>query len=326
MRGILAACVFAYHLSLQLGIHDGIAGRGYLAVDGFFLLSGMVLAHAHPRLGVRAPDIARFWARRLLRIYPVHLAIIGLFVGLIVASAAGGLLPRDPDRFSVHELLLNLLLLHGWGFSDRWAWNYPSWSISTEWFGYLAFPAAWWVVRKLPRAACAALVVACLAALFAIERRYGIGLNLTYTGAIGRLVPEFIAGMAAARLASWISLCARICALAGIVGTILLQGTAPDAAVVPFLLIALTGLLAAPRPMLARIPGLIAAGELSYAFYMSFAVVETAQAVLWRHLSETPANRPLAYIAIATLGTLALAIALRALVERPALRLGKRLP
>jgi len=39
LRGILALTVLAYHL--------GYAPGGWLAVDGFFLLSGIVLTHVY---------------------------------------------------------------------------------------------------------------------------------------------------------------------------------------------------------------------------------------------------------------------------------------
>ena len=39
---------------------DGPVSRGYLGVDGFFVLSGLILAHAHPATGTPW----RFWARR----------------------------------------------------------------------------------------------------------------------------------------------------------------------------------------------------------------------------------------------------------------------
>ncbi len=48
-RAVFAGWVFLYHLNLHLG-PGGLAwlrplvGRGYLGVDGFFVLSGLVLA------------------------------------------------------------------------------------------------------------------------------------------------------------------------------------------------------------------------------------------------------------------------------------------
>lgn len=302
--------------------------RGYLGVDGFFLLSGLLLAHAHPALGASRAELRRFWTRRLARIYPVHLAVLGLFALLLAAGAALGYSPRDPDRFEGRELALSLLLLHGWGFSARWAWNYPSWSISTEWLGYLLFPAAWLCVRRLPASLALALAAACLATLFAVQRGQGVGLNLTYGGPLERFAPEFVAGMAAARLAPAIRAPGRAVVLAGAAWLAAGLAWGSDAWAVPGLLLALTGLLVnalqGRGPLLAWAPGAVRLGELSYAFYMSFALVETVQALLWRILRLAPPERPAAYAAVATVATLALAALLRRFVELPGLRLASR--
>lgn len=328
-RAAFAAWVFAYHLALQFGVRPYLLGRGYLGVDGFFLLSGMLLAHVHPALGTDRDGVAGFWAKRLARIYPVHLATIALMGLLLAGAALAGVEPRDPARFGGRELVLNLLLLHGWGLSARWAWNYPSWSVSSEWFGYLLFPFAWRAMRGTGPAAAAAVACAALALLFLVQR--GTGLNLTYQGALWRLAPEFAAGMAAARLAPVLARRAsgRLVAAAGLAWSVASLAAFSDAWVVPGLLLCLGGLLIAAiqgrAPLLARAPGLIEAGELSYAFYMSFAVVETVQALVWRRLAMAPADDPLAYVAFATLATLALAMLLRRFVERPGLRLATRL-
>lgn len=152
-RAVFALWVYLYHLDLQLrpgagfGPFEPLVRRGYLGVDGFFVLSGSVLALAHPELVPAWPQLREFWLKRLRRIYPVHLAMIVLLIVLLGGGALAHVYPRNPDRFGLGELARHLLLVHGWGASDRWAWNYPSWSISTEWAGYLAFPMLWLFIR-----------------------------------------------------------------------------------------------------------------------------------------------------------------------------------
>jgi peptidoglycan/LPS O-acetylase OafA/YrhL len=329
-RAVFALWVFAYHQSIQLGARPPLLARGHLGVDGFFILSGIVLALAHPSLGLGRGAVAGFWVRRLQRVYPVHLAALALLMLLLAASAAAGLSPRDPGRFGGHELMLNLFLLHGWGFSDRWAWNYPSWSVSTEWFGYLLFPLAWVLVRRLSAARAAVLAAAALGALQLVQLGSGSGLNLTYDGALWRLAPEFAAGMAAARLAPEAArlVSGRLVALVGLAWVAAALAFASDACVVPGLWLTLAGLLVAglqgAPPSLARVPVLLPLGDLSYVCYMSFAVIETMQAVVWRRLGAEPVDAPLAYVAAATAGTLGLALLMRRFVERPALRLARR--
>ncbi|MBV8523676.1 MAG: acyltransferase, partial [Acetobacteraceae bacterium] len=247
---------------------------------------------------------------------------------LALAGWAVGLRPREPVRFGVDELWRNLLLIHGWGLSDRWAWNYPSWSISTEWAGYLAFPALWGITRRLPMRLACALPAGMLLALAAAETAAGKnGLNLSYRGALCRFLPEFIAGMAAVRLAS-VSIVlppGRLIALAGVVVAVGACLWWRDAIVVGGLWLCLAGLLIASRqgsqPALTGIPGLVRLGEISYSFYMSFACVEMLQAVLWRRLHASPEEGPLLFAAVALAGTLALATATWRWVERPVARL-----
>lgn len=336
-RAVFAAWVFLYHLDLHLdrgsfSFLTPLVERGYLGVDGFFVLSGLVLAYAHPALTCGPADMGRFWVKRLLRIYPLHLAMIGLLALMLAAGFAAGLLPRDPERFGAGELVRHLLLVHGWGLSGRWAWNYPSWSISTEWAGYLAFPLIWFALRRARPGLCLLLALAMLGLLAAVDIRAGlVGLNLTYEGALGRFFPEFVAGMAAVRIAGLVErrVSGPVLASTGAGLAVIALCLMRDWAVVGGLWLVLAGLLIAARQgraaTLARIPGMLWLGGVSYAFYMSFAVVETGQALAWRRLGVAPADWPLAYVVETTALTLGLATLAWWFVERPALRLGRHL-
>ncbi len=336
-RALFAAWVFLYHVRLPLGVgsfwpFDGPVGRGYLGVDAFFVLSGMVLAHAHPALRPAASVAWRFWLKRLLRIYPVHLATTFMLIAVVIVGGLLGLEPRDPGRFTSAELARHLLLVHGWGLSGRWAWNYPSWSISTEWAGYLAFPLLWLLLQRVSIALCLLVALTMLIMLACVDVSGGpIGLNLTFHGALARFFPEFVAGMAAARLAE---LGDRQVNAPAIVGSGLLLAAAAlfacrDWLVVAGIWLTLTGVLVGARqqrpPVLVRVPLLRALGEISFAFYMSFAVVETVQAFAWRRAGVLPAEREGLFIAMTGALTLGLALALRAFVEQPALRFARSL-
>lgn len=300
-----------------------IVKRGYLGVDAFFMLSGLVLAHAHPALGVSWDAIRAFWGRRLLRIYPVHFAVILLLALLLAVAGLAGINPRDPGRFSVEELIRNLLLIHGWGISDRWAWNYPSWSVSTEWAGYLAFPAIWLGMRRLPPRQAGWLLAPLLAILALVEASGGaMRLNLAFGAGLARFAPEFLAGMALARCApallAWRP--ARWLTAGGFAAVVLAVLTPWDTLVVAAMFCVLAGLFASAlrggAPLLAGLPGFVFLGTISYSFYMSFAVIEMIQAVLWRRLAIPPADHAIIFGLSTTAATLALAWALWRCVEQ----------
>jgi peptidoglycan/LPS O-acetylase OafA/YrhL len=177
-----------------------LAARGYLGVELFFVLSGFILTHVYlDQVGTGRFDWRGFLWARLARIYPMHLLTLA-GVGAMAAAAAlfGRSLEHDPADLSV--LVQNLLLVHAWGTAPAAAWNHPSWSISAEWFAYLAFPAVGWAAWRLrdrPQVALAsaATVIAVLYPLF--ERVAGFPLaQATIAWGALRIVPCFLLGAA----------------------------------------------------------------------------------------------------------------------------------
>jgi peptidoglycan/LPS O-acetylase OafA/YrhL len=217
--------------------------------------------------------------------------------------------------------------MHAWGVSDRWAWNYPSWSISAEWAGYLSFPLLWAVLRGQNAIGLAVVLPLTLLGVGAVRAiAHAQDLSLTYDGGVMRLFPEFIAGIAILPLLPRLPrrLNGYWLAAAGGSGAVLAAIAGSETATIAALWVLLLGLLLAGeqgrRPALARVPGLRWLGEISYSYYMSFALVETLQATVWRHLNLLPEEHRLAYMASTTAGTLTLATLAWALVERPSLR------
>jgi peptidoglycan/LPS O-acetylase OafA/YrhL len=324
---LFAGWVFTYHVDLHahfsayLGAGAGLIRRGYLGVDGFFLLSGMILALVYPEL---VPAEAwRFWGKRLARVYPVHLAVLLLLGAVAVIGFSLGVTPRDPGRFTGTAFVENLLLIQGWGVAGQLAWNYPSWSVSTEWAGYLLFPAMWFWFGRIGDRWAAFLLAACLAVLALVDFR-AHGLNLTFDDALWRFFPEFAAGMATARLLPVLASRVPGVALAGVgLGVILLSLLlAEDWCVVAGLWMVLTGFAvqaACGRAGIFRGGSVLRfLGVLSYAFYMSFGTIELFLAQLYRHLGWDPASDKLVYAASMTGLSFLLALSLHHLVENPA--------
>jgi len=146
VRGFAALWVVLCHFRDDLALAlpgwdmlDAIAFHGYLGVDLFAFLSGFVISFTYgDRLAVlRAEATRRFLWLRLARIYPLHLFMLSLFVvSLGLTEGPSALAPAVSDPVFLRQVLL----LHGWGFDDAFAWNVPSWTVSSEWFCYLLFP------------------------------------------------------------------------------------------------------------------------------------------------------------------------------------------
>ncbi|MDR3520283.1 MAG: acyltransferase [Acidocella sp.] len=337
VRAFFAAWVFAYHVDLHaqfsgyLGPFAGFIRHGYLGVDGFFMLSGLILAAVHPAKELKGANIARFWGKRLARIYPVHLAVMLILLVIVLTGLALGFTPRDPDRFTVGSFVANLLLVQGWGVGDHLAWNYPSWSVSTEWAGYLMFPLLWMFLGTWREIIPGQIMVLCFAVLGMIAYEAGETLNLTYANALWRFFPEFVIGMATLRLVplnadfmpnKWLT----YISLAAI---LLLTSISSFDILVVFALWVLLSALAmqadAERPPVIPNPKILRfLGQISYSFYMSFGTIELLLAQLFRHQGWDPAANKLVYGTAMTILTLALAIALHRLVETPARRLADR--
>lgn len=202
LRGIAAWFVVLYHARLMLtgilpGEAIGFMGKGYLAVDLFFMLSGFVMWYNYaPKF--RALGLAEtpaFLWRRMARIWPLHAVILAAMAGFALVLVATG---RGITSYPFAELPLHLTLTQNWGFTSALSWNHPAWSISTELAAYLVFPLAVCAVRweNWRSAALLALIGALLAALhlvFALNDYAELGDAIPRLG-LPRCLLEFAIG------------------------------------------------------------------------------------------------------------------------------------
>jgi peptidoglycan/LPS O-acetylase OafA/YrhL len=267
-RGIAAWAVVFYHLRLSIpGLPapvESAMAKGYLAVDFFFLLSGFVIWLAwHDRI---AGETWRFWQKRVARVWPLHLAMLGVAIALALIMAARG---KPDPLFPWTQLPLHLLLIQQWGLASALDWNTPAWSISAEWAAYLLFPLlVRWVDWR--RWSTPALVLAAAMVLILLPSIMGLG-------TLGRDIPCFGLLRCLVEFTTGTMLASLFLRGGGVraplvLGLLLLTAAllgAPETLVVPASLAALLLALArAPAgPLASRVPHWL--GEISYATYLS---------------------------------------------------------
>lgn len=185
---------------LDVGFVPNAVTKGYLGVEVFFVLSGFILSHVYLQAaGEKRFSYGGFLWARIARVYPLHLlTLFGVMALGLVAVAAG--MSIDANVLSWETLPAHLTLTHAWGLAPAAGWNHPSWSISAEWFAYLAFPlfaALAWPMRERPRLA-VALAAAFALALYAVfEPLAGFSLTeATFRWGALRIVPCFALGCA----------------------------------------------------------------------------------------------------------------------------------
>jgi peptidoglycan/LPS O-acetylase OafA/YrhL len=138
-------------------------------LDMFFMVSGILIYQRYSGRVLSWQGYKTYLIRRIARLYPLHLLTTGFFVlvgvgvmaGLIHSNGADG----GMERYDWGQLPSNLLLIQAWGVSDALTFNYVSWSISAEWFCYLAMPLIALADRKGGIAGMALLLAAALVGL-----------------------------------------------------------------------------------------------------------------------------------------------------------------
>ena len=145
LRFFAAAMIVAYHAhacALLPGVPEWLAALPLRqGVSFFFVLSGFILTYVYG--GLTARGLPGFWRARWARIWPAHLAALGLFL-LVVP---GELRPLSAP---VLQTMANVGMVHAWIPSESYyfSFNAVSWSISTEFAFYLMFPLLLWKLGK----------------------------------------------------------------------------------------------------------------------------------------------------------------------------------
>jgi len=336
LRFFLALGVVLFHLHLGWRYDDmavtWLFERGRLGVDVFFILSGFVLTHVYAgALEAGRFSYRSFLTARVARIFPVHVLALA---GMLVMVLAAELLNQEyrSEHFTAVGFLKTLLLVQAWFPTNTLnEWNGPSWSLSAEWFAYLAFPLFAWIgilLRRRPW-----FIVVLSAILF-------IGLDDFYRSAFGkllthaeenlgilRILPEFLLGVGLYHWGRRLNpgpILAWFCAGASLIAMLLAMHRGLDDRLIVFLAGALVlslALLSKARTGARSAGGvLVLLGEASYALYLIHIPLFTAWRGLMAALLDKPSSYKLHWVEAGAmlLAAQVIAILLFLFFERPA--------
>ncbi len=205
IRGLAAIWVVFFHFEAylkdifsELKWIFQIIDRGYFGVDLFFCLSGFIIAHVYFERCISNPkdkrmELKHFFLKRFARLYPVYILTTLLALAMfIIANFIGhkfGKLSDDVLTFSI--VIKNLLAIQI--LDDSYSLNYPSWSVSAEFFAYLSFPIlVYGLFLKFKRTRLIAGILF-LSSLFIYE--YSIFFDFLNSGQLVRALTEFVMGL-----------------------------------------------------------------------------------------------------------------------------------
>ncbi|MCE7030215.1 acyltransferase family protein [Jiella avicenniae] len=295
-RLVAAMLIMAYHFlfwapyGVETGTH--LLHRLMPLLDMFFMISGFFITTRYrDKIGDFA-SYGRFMRGRAARLLPLHYVITLFFAAIALYAWAKGA-PHYPWRHNLEALPAHLLLLHAFGVTDGLALNYPSWSISAEFFAYALFPL---IVLLLRVGGLKALLVAIAAWVGLLEYAsangwFGPG-GWTTADAMGayRALADFMIGAAVAIVVERRMIDVRShlpgCLATALVVTAMLSGL-DHAVVMPLIVSALvlTALAETARPeSTAFLAPLMPVTRVAFGIYLIHPVMEFIfLEVVWYH-------------------------------------------
>lgn len=194
IRGVAAVLVMMRHVPYFSAISFQ---ESYLAVDVFFLLSGVVIAHAYEQRLQQGLSVLHFVVMRVVRIYPLYL--LGSAIALMAMYRTG-----MPDWGTLLSILgLGGLLLPRLSGNLLFPLDHPAWSLFFELLANLFYAA---LVRRLSvRRLWLLLAVSALGLGLVLGGRAPHNLDLGWTratliGGVFRVGYSFFAGVLLYRL------------------------------------------------------------------------------------------------------------------------------
>ena len=137
LRGVAAVAVMLHHEPLVYASR-GYITRAYLAVDFFYMLSGLVLTLAYEKQFQRGLNAGQFMAIRVARLWPI------IAVG-VVLGAVGQWLGHGTNGLGIMLAMGLLIVPRLWGTPGRIYWlDGPQWSVAFELVGNAFHSALLW--------------------------------------------------------------------------------------------------------------------------------------------------------------------------------------
>ena len=164
-----------------------------LAVDLFFVISGIVITFAYQQLH----DVRGFLQKRFARLAPLHYATLCFYLVAGYLAMRSGVAWSEGWKYRPDCLLGNVAFLQAFGTCDRYAFNHVSWSVSAEMAMYLLFPLLLPLQRRSPAIPLilAAIWIVGASVAHQLLPQFRVWHAMTHDFGVVRAVPGFLIGM-----------------------------------------------------------------------------------------------------------------------------------
>ena len=145
-----------------------------------------------------------FLWKRFARIYPAHFTVLMGFLVLITFAYFSGA-SYTPEFHTVPKFFYALFLINGIGIPDSVGWNFPSWTLSSEFVAYVCFPFLILWTTRLNYRQSFIVIVAIYATMFGLAFivNNGESYYLPWTYILTRIASQFTVGCLLYNLASY---------------------------------------------------------------------------------------------------------------------------
>ena len=202
-RGLLALLVAVHHTEWFSYLnYKSFVNEGFVLIDLFFVFSGFLLYTLYGRRLNDGADVADFIKRRFVRLYPIHFFMLFVFLGfnLLRFYAGGASEPGEAPAFGAGSpdnwttFISHIFLTHSMGIHDSLSFNWPSWTISVEFYVYFIF-ASLILFLKPNKGWHMGLIAACIALVY-----YGLSgiapkMDITHDYGFWRCIGGFFTGV-----------------------------------------------------------------------------------------------------------------------------------